>query len=901
MIHIIILTETWINSEDEAKRTQLPGYTHYFNYRQNVKGGGVSIFVHDSLKHNMIEEYTIDDNHYLWVHINKFCIDIGAIYKPGRTNHMNFLDQYSTQLEKRKRGIIFGDFNYDLLSSDRYVLNYKNMIKESGYYITNKIEHDYCTREANKSKTILDHVCTNIKHQPYHLAIIESCMSDHKQIYFELKNYEPEPLKSIKYVAINYEKLYNIIQNISENDKEDEYVKLEEKLLTSVEKSKTIKSKKCNPIKKDWINKEIIDMIDRRNKLWLEYRNNPTDTKIEEDFFIIKIKTAQMIQGRKSEYYCKSFRNCQNKPTKMWSLINTLCYNKTTVTAPVKLQTETGVITSVQEICEYFNEFFSTIGKNLANEIPSIYHRHNVFIGAKSIKSTLTQLTPTSKTELCKIIDNFNCNTSCGIDGISTKVIKCVKDLIIVQLTNCINKCLEIGSFPDNLKLAKVTPIFKSGSKTNPGNYRPISVLPVLSKIFERVLYNRLENYLNSNEILSNKQYGFRKKSNTLSATIDLITELKTNLDKKHIGLGIFIDLKKAFDTVSHTILLKKLENIGITGIALNMYKSYLSNRKQIVKIGNNKSQPKPVTYGVPQGSILGPLLFLIYINSIHEVGLKGNVTLYADDTCLFYFGHSIDAIITDAQNDLNLLHKWFQYNLLTINIAKTNYIIFKTKNKIIPDYNSLKINNVEINRTNHDKYLGLILDCNLNWKPHIDRIKNKLASLTGMLRGISRCFPQKVRYLIYNALVKPHIDYLIEVWGSASKTNLNTIQRAQNKVIKVLFRYNYLTPTDTLYKKTKLLNITQTYIYYTCLLVRKILTNNIHTQIKFTKKIDIQKMRLRNANNLVLWKVRTKNYGKKNLMYEGAQLYNKLPKDIKNSQSVYTFKRLLKHYLINK
>lgn len=254
---------------------------------------------------------------------------------------------------------------------------------------------------------------------------------------------------------------------------------------------------------------------------------------------------------------------------------------------------------------------------------------------------------------------------------------------------------------------------------------------------------------------------------------------------------------------------------------------------------------------------------------------------------------------MTNAQNDLDLLHKWFENNLLTINTAKTNYIIFKPKNKKIVNYDPLTINNIKIKRIDHEKYLGLILDSSLTWKPHIDYIKNKLASLTGVIRGNARCFPPKVRYYIYNSLVKPHIDYLIEVWGLAAKTNVNIIQRAQNKLIKVLFHYDYLTPTDTLYKKTKLLNVNQTYIYSTCILIRKILTKHIHTQIIFTKKAQVQKKLLRNANNLVLRTPRTKSYGKKNLMYEGAQLYNKLPKEIKNSQSIKTFKKLLKDYLI--
>lgn len=805
------------------------------------------------------------------------------------------------QLEKRKRALIFGDFNYDLLSTEQSVRNYKTTVKESGYDIINKIHYDYSTRETDRTKTILDHACTNLKLNKFHFAIIESSMSDHKQIYLEIKNYRPEPLKSIKYQAIDYASLYKSVESCTKDiNKKSEYSNLEETIIKCINQSRISKIKKCNPVKQDWINKSIIEGIDRRNALWLKYRKNPTDNKIEQEFMTERKHVAQTIQDSKIEYYSKSFKHCQNKPAKMWTLINTLCCNKSKeVTAPVKLKIGKDYICDPVEICEYFNKFFSTIGETLANAIPVTYHKANVFIGTKILSSQLSRISPTSITEVSKIIDNLNCNTAAGIDGISTKAIKCIKTLIISDLTNSINDCLERGIFPESLKLAKVTPIFKSGSKSDPGNYRPISVLPIISKIFEKIIYNRLEIYLNSNNIISHNQHGFRKKSNTLSATIDLITKLKVNIDQKKIALGIFIDLKKAFDTVSHEILLEKLANLGITGSAYSMFKSYLSNRSQIVKMGDCKSKSKHVTFGVPQGSILGPMLFLIYINSINEIGLNGNVTLYADDTCLFYYGNSIQSIITDAQNDLILLNKWFQYNLLTINTSKTNYIIFKAKNKKIPNYEPLKINDVKINSTDKEKYLGLTLDCDLTWKPHIEKVKNKLASLTGLLRSISRCLPQKVRYLIYNALVKPHIDYLVEIWGSAAKTNLNQIQRAQNKLIKALFNYNYLTPTEELYKKTKLLNITQIYIYNTCLLIRKILTKNINTQLVFTKKVQVQKMVLRNANNLVCRAPRT-NYGKKNILFEGVQLYNKLPSDIKNTQSLQTFKKLLKYYILN-
>lgn len=299
----------------------------------------------------------------------------------------------------------------------------------------------------------------------------------------------------------------------------------------------------------------------------------------------------------------------------------------------------------------------------------------------------------------------------------------------------------------------------------------------------KKILYNRLEKYLDSINYIFERQYGFRPRSNTLTATIDLVTKIKSNIDRKNIALGIFIDLKKAFDTVSHALLLKKLECIGINGTALRMFRSYLTNRLQAVKIDHTQSDTLPITCGVPQGSILGPLLFLTYINNISELSLHGHLTLYADDTCLFYFGPTIEDIISKAQTDLNVLSSWFQHNLLTINTSKTCYVIFKAKNKIIPLDTTLKIDNVILQEKHCEKYLGLRMDSYLTWNTQIEHTRTKLASLIGSLRQTTRCVPRRIRHTIYNTLVKPHLLYLIEVWGSAAKTKLDKLQIVQNTI----------------------------------------------------------------------------------------------------------------------
>lgn len=901
---LIVLTETWLKSEDEAERFQISGYTHYYNFRKTTKGGGVSIFVHNKLKHSQTEELCLNDNHFLWIYIENFSINIGVIYrKPESSNFSTFLDNYSEQLNKRRRTIVFGDFNLNLLSSDHQPTLYKDMLHEAGYKFINNISNDYCTRETSKVKTIIDHVCSNLKEIKFHFSLIDSSMSDHKQIYLEVEKYSSNKPQKIQYKAIDYKKLHKNLIDCHISNKFNSYNIFEEKLLRNIRDSIIYKSKILNLPRQDWINKTIVRDIQNRNNLWTQHKKSPNDKTKEESFIKKRNEVAVNIQRFKSTYYIKSFMACLKNPGKMWDLINDLSVNKIKMTTMTKtLLTDNGLITNDKEICNYFNTFFCSIGSNLAKQIPVQYH-NNLTLTTEICatgSNMLNKFEPTNTNEVVSIINSLKCNVSAGLDCVNVKSIKCVKFLILDELTNCINKCLDEGTFPDTLKIAKVTPIHKSGNKSDPGNYRPISVLPILSKIFERILYTRLETYLNSQNFFYDKQYGFRPKCNTLSATIDVVTKIKLNIDNRKVALGIFIDLKKAFDTVSHDILLKKLKAIGISGTAFKMLKSYLTNRYQVVKIGETQSDPEKITYGVPQGSILGPLLFLIYINNIHTLNLRGDISLYADDTSLFYYGNTLEMITKDAQIDLDLLNLWFQSNLLTVNIAKTKYIIFAAKNKKISHKVSLNINNQAITKVDQEKYLGIILDNKMTWKPHIQKIKAKLTSLMGAIRSIVRCLPRVVRYIIYNSLIKPHIDYLIEIWGSASKTNLEPLQIAQNKLIKILFKYDFLTSTQKIYKETGLMNINQTYIYYNCLLVRKILNKDIHSKITFTKKQDIQKIKLRSANDIKLHKPRT-NYGKKCIMFEGAQLYNKLPNDIKEAKSLLTFKKLLKSYLKNK
>lgn len=330
-IHVIVFVETWIKDDNEAQRLKLPNYTHYYNFRKTTRGGGVSIYVHNTLTHECIDELSDDGDHYLWVHVDKLSLDIGAIYRQPTANVNKFLENFDNQTAGRKRAVVFGDFNLNLLNEDNSVKEYKFLLQGNGFRILNKVDMKYCTRQTQNSRTLLDHVCTNLRDNTYHMAIIDSAMSDHKQIYFEVDKIQPEKPKRIEFKAVNYDDLYKTVE-----DKIDyltnlfvEYERLENLLLEAVAKNITLRSKRQNPPKTGWINKNLISSINKRNILWHDLKQNPVDEKLKQDFLLQRNSVQIEIQSSKKQYYMNAFKNCKKNPLKMWKLINNLANNKT--------------------------------------------------------------------------------------------------------------------------------------------------------------------------------------------------------------------------------------------------------------------------------------------------------------------------------------------------------------------------------------------------------------------------------------------------------------------------------------------------------------------------------------------------------------------------------------------
>ena len=355
-----------------------------------------------------------------------------------------------------------------------------------------------------------------------------------------------------------------------------------------------------------------------------------------------------------------------------------------------------------------------------------------------------------------------------GVDGINVNVIKASIDLLASSLSQMCNISFSTGIVPDKLKISKVLPIFKSEDSTNFTNYRPISILPCFSKILESAMHHCLMDYLTKHSILNNHQYGFKKKHSTFIAILELTNKIFDSFEKNELTIGIFIDLKKAFDTVNHSILLDKLNFYGIRGTPFNWMHSYLLSRSQYVQIDSWKSPLLPIKCGVPQGSVLGPLLFLVDINVILLCSNYLSFIFFADDTNIFFQHKNISELTKIVNHELSFVATWFKANKLTLHPDKTKFILFHPpRKKINLDGLSISIDKNSINRVEHTKFLGVIIHQNLSWQAHIKAISSKIAKSTGIIIKSGQFFFSNTLCTLYNSLILPYLQYCLIIWAS--------------------------------------------------------------------------------------------------------------------------------------
>ena len=536
------------------------------------------------------------------------------------------------------------------------------------------------------------------------------------------------------------------------------------------------------------------------------------------------------------------------------------------------------------EVAMMFNEKFVTMVDNLVCEQP------NTSPELPSANPRSMFLHPVTAEELLSVIKSMKNKFSSGHDEIPLSVFKRCALHMIDPLCDLINSSLSQGIFPDAMKVARVVPLFKRGERTDWSCYRPISVLCAISKTFELIMARRLFSFLEYCGILSGSQHGFRKAKSTTSAVAQFLNEVHSSWEEKKYALGIFMDLSKAFDCVQHKLLLEKLEALGIRGNVLSWFESYLTNRRQFVEVCGTKSSLLDIKAGVPQGSVLGPLLFLIYINDLPAKVELGHIVLFADDANLITSAKSCEELETMTFIELANIQQWFQENGLILNTSKTSYVLFRNRNK--PDIDpTVTMGGEVLERADSAMFLGIGVDEHLTWSSHVDRLCGKLSSTIFLLRNMKSYCDVALLTSLYHSLFVSVARYGVVNWGGGSAANMYRVLILQKRALRVIFGLKRRDSCREIFRANGLLTVPSMYILDAITFVLK---NKIGRTVH-----EVSERVTRQAHDFFIEPYRLSS-SRCNVQHAGLHLFNCLPDELKAKKETKSFYNDLKKYLVS-
>lgn len=912
-IDIFCVTEHWLHPQEPLN---IDGYTVVSRFSRTIKGkGGVAILSKNTIDCNEvtdIQKYIIEGVFECVGTTVSLSNDINlvilTVYRIPNSNFESFIYNFNMTMDSlskkfhKYKFIIVGDFNIDFL--DPRTNHYKTLTDSFLTFNINFTIKDP-TRVTKYSSTCIDNICTDLNSSCFKTGLLNLCVSDHYGQYMSINSNNSLSKLTLNTTRVrstaphNLEELNYLLSKESWNSitdvesKANGYCKTDElwadfinTLKYHINVSCPFKSIKLKNKYSPWLTKGIMKSSITLKHLYNLSKLNNFEPALTNHYKLYKSTYRKVIKLAKKLYYCGKISTSSNKSKTMWSIINKETKNIENRNTIKEISHNGLTITDPQSIANNFNDYFTSIPDKLISTLePS---NCSELFNFKSLDNSFF-FEPVCISELFNIIRDLKNTNSSGFDDISTKIIKSCLPYIIFPLQHLINLSFKEGKFPEVLKTSVIKPVYKKGNKNNMDNYRPIALLSIFSKMLEKCLVNRMYRFFHKFKVLSPHQFGFRKDCSTSDAITSFIDITSKNMDQKQYTLALFADLKKAFDCVDLDILLAKLEKLGIRGPILRWIASFLCNRPQVVQIDNIFSECRILNRSVPQGSVGGPLYYLIYVNDFPACVTEGHVIKFADDTNCIYSDSAVDGLINKVNSSLLNIKTWFTNNKLVLNLNKTVFMCF---NKNIETINYIKEHiNFNFDHVDNSKFLGVVIDNKLNWKNHIHTISAKLAKACFCIKRLKQLTNTSTCRVLYFSNFYSIMAYGIVCWGMASDSE--RIFVLQKRAIRLMCGKPPRTPCRELFKSHKILPFPCVYILESLLLAYKNKNKNQYYHLNSHHNYDT-----RNGHKLLIPIHHTKLYTKSPYLM-GITLFNHLPKYCLELGNLKLFKREIKTLLL--
>ena len=839
---------------------------------------------------------------------------VSCVYRCPGSNMVSFndnIEQLFSHIRCTKTIYVCGDFNIDLFKCDSHsgTKLFVDLMYSLGLYpLINRP-----SRITTTSATLIDNIFTSELECKIDSGLLVNDISDHLPVFAlcpcivkrDVNEHSNKCIRHLSEENINALKC-NLMQNSwhtvigSENANiaYDNFLHDFTQMYNKHCPVSTVRPKVLTiSFKKPWFTKGLRNACIKKNHLYkafLSSRSIISETRYKS----YKNKLTGILRSTKKQYYSSLLAQKKNYIAGTWKVLKTVMGTPRLGNHyPDQFVNDGITISNKEDVANMFNNYFTNIGPELSKDITAPTNV-SIYDYLENRNSNNLFLTPVNEDEVIRAVNNWESKTSTDCEDISMHLVKEVINSIAKPITYICNLSFTSGVFPEKMKIAKVIPLFKSGDKYMCTNYRPISLLPQFSKILEKLFSSRLDSFITKHKLINPSQYGFQQNMSTCHALIDLVDAITQSLDAKKYAIGVFIDLKKAFDTVDHKLLCKKMEFLGIRGGAFNWLNSFLENRKQFVSIDKCNSTVRNISCGVPQGSILGPKLFILYVNDMCNISNLVKYILFADDTNIFYANSNINKLNETVCNVLDQMYTWFAVNKLTLNISKTNYMLFG--NRMLNKEINIKIQNVNIERVRVTKFLGVFIDDLLNWKAHIKYVQSKLSKSTAIMHRCSHLLDRNSRRILYSSLFLPYLNYCAEIWGNTYPTNTNCIFLLQKRVIRIIFGARWLDHTNSLFQQLHVLKFPDIIELKTSLFMYKAYYSCLPSNIQclFTRREIAYSMR---ANHDLERQRVCSTMRSMSLCVKGVQLWNSLCDHLKTTNTITEFKRKCKNLLFEK